>query len=241
MLETNRIDLAIPANQNKLIFTFSEYFSEDELDKINYAVRHIKCIASDTAHEACHGMETNVQFDNSFFDIKCKLDDNVMPPIHHICITVAKEGQYETIINCNPDIRNPIYLCRIIARSINFSKFKEIDDIKYNRRSILGNVAQKISELINDVDALIHFRGKIATDLYNNLAYEQNGMQYEIDYNEKYFVSCTWQFGDIIDIQVKTEDEIFTWYIPQTDVGMNLLLLALDKAIIKIKTKLYID
>lgn len=241
MLETNRIDLAIPANQNKLVITLAEYFSAKELEEINHSVRNIKCIASDTAHEACHGMETIVDFDDASFCIQCKLDDNVMPPIHHISINMKKEDKYETIINCNPDIRNPIYLCRVVARAINFINYKDINDGKYNRRSVLENVSKALSDIVDDIDCLIHFRGRIATEIYNNSEYKKHGFHYETDYNEKYFLYISGQFGSVIDIYIKTKDDTLIWYVPQTDIGINLLLLALDKAIIILKTKLYVE
>ena len=232
MIETNRIDLSIPYNQNILITTFNEFFNTQELEEIDLS--HIHCPADDEAISACHGMEYEKELPQSSFKIKCILDTNVIPPEHHVRLEFCKDELYQTYIECNPNFKNPLFMSSIITKAINFSKYKSHSDPHYNRRSIIKNASKRLAEIIPDFDDLIRFRGRIAEDLYLNEYYKKIDGYFTVSF-DYYTIRIEPSYEKILKVDFANEERKDYFYISQTDIGINILLLIIDKAVVLLK------
>lgn len=238
MLETNRLDLSIPATQNLIIATLNEFFTVDELEQIDVSKNN--CPSASNATVTCHNMELQCKFDEASFIIYCNLNTDTIPPTHHTIIELSRENKYHSTLHCNPNVNNPRYLATIIAKAINYSKYSSDKDVAYNRRSILENAATRMSLIIPSYDDIIHFRGRVAQEIYLNKYYITDIVEFTHEYND-YKIEVTSEFGGIIKFTFSNKDKSDYVYYPKTDLGMNLMLLTMDKANVKLKDMAFDD
>ena len=238
MLEKNHVDLSIPYNQKRIISTFIEYFTVEELEQIDLS--KIKCPADGTAVISCHGMDMVQKFTTSSFTIKCVLDVETIPPQHHVRLEFLKNGLFNTNIECNPDYRNAYYIAFMITQAINFSKYRAQNDYFYNRRSIINNVSTRVAQVIPSHIHIYVFRDMIMRNLYLNQKYKEQGVDF-ICTKDEYKLEVVQYYTDILKViffNKNTSDYVF---LNQNDLGMNMILLVADKAIVELKGEVYYD
>lgn len=231
MLEGNRIDLSIPSNQNILIKTFNEFFTVDELEQIN--IRDIHCKGRNSPSN-CEGVHYVKDTGKSCFSINCVLNTDVIPPYHYLKLEFSKDGIYNISLECTHNYNNPELLDCILAKAINYSKYKSSKDPNYNRRSIVKNASVRLAKVIPDYDKLIKFRGRIAEDLYLNDLYKNLEEPFKVSFDHFKFNVSNYN-KDVLKVRFSNHLDEDYLFIPKTDIGLNVLLLVIDRAVVHLK------
>ena len=136
--DTNRIDLSVVTYQNKIAVSLSTFFTAEELEQIDINV--IKCICDQKADNPCGCMEYHKEFDDGkAFEIHCLIDTSVIPNTHFTSIRIKNSNLFQSDFKCNPNTMNADYIDLIIKRAINYDKFKNQDDLFYNKHHVIEN------------------------------------------------------------------------------------------------------
>lgn len=235
-----KLDLSIPKTQNTIAVTLARYFSLDEVLQIDLGI--VDC-AKEHNLKPCNGMKYDITFDDNghdSFNISCILDTEISPPDYYLLLVMNK-GNYHTEIKCSANALNPKYVGLIAAKTANFIQYRGGDDVFYNKKSIINNIAKSVADTIHDVKALIKLRPHMA-DIYDNKSYVETGFYSEFS-EGRYKVSISTNIVGVIRIDYYDEDN---WvhhfaHLPNTEMGMNMVMLIIDKATIQVAEEIYID
>ena len=233
MLDKNRVDLSSLKTQSILVITFNEFFSLEELEQID--ISKIVCSADDNATKPCNGMTYDIGFDNSSFSIKCVLNIESIPAVHHTKLIFDKDGIYNISVECNPNDMNPYYMMEIIAKSINFAKYHAKGDIRYNRYNIIDNASLRTTKVIPDYNTITYIRDGIAKDLYQSGYYKDLSEPFVV---EKDGCKCVISkcYNKLLKVELYGKEIMDYAYFQKTELGLNIASLTLDKAIVKLKS-----
>ena len=236
--DNNRIDLSLLGNQNKIAVSLSSFFTYDELEMIS--LDDLKCPYDQVADHPCGCMEYSKSFDDGKeFQLHCIIDVEKIPHIHFISIRIKNTNLYQSDFKCNPNPNNTEYLAYILKRAINYQKFKNPDDMFYNKHSIIRNFSNK---MIQDIGNNL--------DYYRNIKEKFMGIEENYDrlhMNLKNDIIVDYSTGPIT-VQASTVNRnLFKFsytntsnnksdycYLHRGHMGLNMLILAIDRSINKI-------
>lgn len=236
-----KLDLSIPKTQNTIAVTISRYFTVDQLMQID--MQAVQCPAHTNRTKPCRGMEYLIEFPDegtgsSEFRIDCVLDTAMFPPEHYILLTMA-HGNYRTEIKCAVHNMNPAHIGLISAKTLNFLQYRSADDVLYNKRSIINNISSSLASTMGVIPVLIRVR-KFFTDIYDAEEYTKRNFYKEMEI-DGYFVKISTNLIGVIRIDYGNENEHKFAHLPCTEMGMNMVILIIDKATVSIAESTYID
>ena len=239
MIDTDKIDLSLQSNQNKISVSLAVFFSVEELESID--VNELKCIASQMATHPCGLMEYEKKFeDGKSIKIHCTIDTECIPNTHYTSILLNDFISYQSEFRCNPNIRNPEFIALIIKRAINFQKYKNFEDTFYNKQSIVRNFSDKVMQDIgNDITVYDDIKHKLLQieslyDFSNNVTFSEEYKEYDVDYVKiiiEHINDDIVKFSYLNTINSKSD---YCYFI-RGHMGLDIVILAFDRCINKLK------
>ena len=232
------MNLSLISNQIVIIHTLCAYLTEKELDSID--LRDILNTEIDPNNDKVF---VKREFESGTcieFATECDLSE--VPVIRLLKITITK-GENSNIFLCNLDPKNRLYIGQIFGKAINKKKYKSEYSYIYNRREIIDGVSKTIASFADShsvIGDLISIRGNLATEVLNTHAYDRRPNFKHIYSIGNCSVTMEWVVGETIKVIFSIDGKSNYIYTSNTDVGINIIMLILDKAIIILKEKYYI-
>ena len=246
MNQNDIIDLSLPINQNTVAASLSIFFTVEELESID--TTKLKCPVSTGAVKACRMMEYIKKFDKQGkvqFKINCMIDISVIPNIHCILMTLKNGDDCETQFKCNPNSKNSEYIAVIFKKAINFSKFRNFEDIMYNRQNILRNFSAKmVADIGPDITIYKRLKYKLlemeqTTNELKDISGNKVVLSYQIDNVEIKINSLEGNLFKFQYTNLKTNISDYC-YLKRGYIGLDTLIIVFDRCINKIK-RVYLD
>lgn len=235
MTDTDKINLALTANQNKIAISLASFFTAEELEDID--VSAIQCPFDQIAEHPCGCMEYSKKFDgDKEFQIHCIIDTSIIPNVHFVSIRVKNSNLYQSDFKCNPNVHNMDYITMVIKRAINYRKFKSPEDIFYHKQNIIYNFSDKmLKDIGNNLKVYkdIKERFILVEKRCDELNGQVEGPVY-IDYKSDNVLVIAETINDYLFkfsyINTETNKGDYCYFV-KGHVGLDLVLLVINRCI----------
>lgn len=229
------MDLSMPKTQNIIAMILYEYFTPEELETFDFSI-----LSDPNKIKKPHPINLFKEFKHSSFYMVNKFDDAPFPGKHYLYIEVHKYDNLKTNICCTDNMYNFKYLSIIFAEAANFSRYRNMNDATYNRRSIINNMTDKLTNYGIYVTDLEYIKNKIECKLYMTNRYLDKDLSFNCTL-EDCSMNLISKYDDILLIEFKIDGrDPLKLYVDQTELGINEILLIIDKAIVAIRESKYL-
>lgn len=239
VLDTDRISLSLSTVQNRIAVTMATLLSIDQL--LDIELDKLKCPMDSTAHTPCGLMFYNKRFaDGKEFVMKCAINVNSLPPVHFLRISISNGDNYKVEFKCNPDSNNNLHITKIIAKAINYSNYRNIDDSNYNRHHILTNFTNEFYSRCKDVysediyamekvsEYLMELQKSIdSSKTMSDLSFESKGKSATFNISTPHM--------EIFKFTVTTEDSCLYCFFKINIIGIDSLILIVNTVINRVR------
>lgn len=225
------LDISLMKNQNMIAAKLAFSFSIDELEKIDISAISFVGSRRDISKQ------TNVVYSTQFhrdgevhtFEILDIFLLNEYPISRYINIRFTRGGYFQMDYKCRYTKKVTIYLKYILAKAINFAKYRSEHDFFIIKGNIYNNFAKLLSNAIS-LDGLEELR--FVTEYISNeediLAKENFTHEFSIEG----VLFCITTTNCLIKIWFKVENQReHSIYLYKTKIGLSSISLIVEKAI----------
>lgn len=232
-----KINLSLRGVQNNMAVAFATILTTEELCDIK--LNEIQCPADLKATTPCGGMNLTKELSNGkSIILECVININTVPVSHYLLTTIRHGKMDQLVYKCSPHISNPIFLAKIIAKAINFSKHKDSHDATYSRKNIIKNFSKSVIKNCKcDTYGLTRMKElliEMQQSIEGSRIIDKETKEWEfksIKFAMEYYTVGIYKFS-YTNLETGAEDFC---YFEKNIIGLDGIILALSSAIDKIK------
>ena len=241
MTDTNKIDLSLVANQNKIAVSIAAFFEPEETEQIS--VDELSCILSQDAVAPCGCMEYSKEFDNGkAFQVHCIIDTSCFPNEHYTNIRLKKDATSQSDFKCNPNANNATYIDLILKKAINYDKFKSKDDLLYNQHHIVKNFTNTMIKKVGDKEQfyvkIMQYIGALAlihnSDMDKYLTRKDFALHTEFEGIKVTFTAVDTATFKLTYFNTETGEGDYCFFL-RSRVGVNMAICIFERCLNKIR------
>lgn len=223
MNKKNYLDISLLKNQNMVAVRFAELFSPEELETFDFYNEELnKRDISKPIHTI---------FSKTFEDRSIEITDTILLQLYPVerlfSIKFSKGNYFQMEIKFNHTRKFMDYMEIIIAKAINFAKYKNKHDDFIVKKNIINNFAKLLCKETN-LEILKEL--KYVSDYLSNCDDIITDSNFKLDFsieNIKFLISVT---NNLIKFSFKKNEEYHYITFIKNKIGVSSITLVIEKA-----------
>lgn len=227
-MEKSYLDMSLLKNQNCIAVKLSHFFTVEELEQIDFTGVDIAKSKRNLSKAITIAHEKEFKESHTSIALIDTLLIDVYPASRYLDLRIIKDNNFQMDFRCQYSKKITSYLNIIISKAINFSKYRNKQDVVFIKGHILDNFAAAITKVLT-LNGLKEIR--FVSEYINS----DNSIFAEKDYKFEFIVEeitfCISANQDLIKFMFSTGTESDYIYFIKNKIGITSISLIIEKAI----------
>lgn len=227
-MEKSYLDMSLLKNQNCIAVKLSHFFTVEELEQIDFTGVDIAKSKRNLSKTTTIAYEKEFKESHTSIALIDTLLIDVYPVSRYLDLRIIKDNNFQMDFRCQYSKKINSYLNIIISKAINFSKYRNKQDIVFIKGHILDNFAAAITKVLT-LNGLKEIRFVSEYINSDNSIFAEKDYKFEFIVEENTF--CISANQDLIKFMFSSGTESDYIYFIKNKIGIASISLIIEKAI----------